>query len=305
MLTIRVLGAAAGGGFPQWNSNSAACRRAREGDPAARPATQASVTFSRDERHWFLVNAAPDLRQQIEANVCLQPRDGLRSSPIAGVILTNADVDAIAGLLHLREGTPFAIYALPAALEMLDMNPIFEVLDRNIVARRPLAEGEWQPLTSADGGASGIEVRAFKVPGKVPLYREDAAEAVSGDDYAIGIEVRAGNARFAYVGNCAEISSDVADELRGMPLAFVDGTLFTDDEMIRQGAGSKTGRRMGHVSMTGEGGSLERLKPLGIGRPIFIHMNNTNPVLLQDSDERRLVESQGFEVAYDGMEIRL
>src|SRR6185503_19511764 len=161
MLCVRVLGAAAGGGFPQWNANSEACRRARSGDPAARAATQASIAVSADERRWFVVNASPDLRQQIEANRCLQPMDGLRSSPIAGVVLTNGDVDAIAGLLHLREGTPLALYAHPAVLKVLDDNPVFEVLDRSVVARRELSLGTWQTLRAADGEESGIEVKPF------------------------------------------------------------------------------------------------------------------------------------------------
>src|SRR3712207_1823942 len=125
MLKIRVLGAAAGGGFPQWNANSAACRRSRAGDALAPAATQASIAFSGDGERWFLINASPDLRQQIEAAPCLHPRQGLRSSPISGVLLTNGDVDAIAGLLHLREGTPFSIYAPPNVLTVLGTNPVF------------------------------------------------------------------------------------------------------------------------------------------------------------------------------------
>jgi pyrroloquinoline quinone biosynthesis protein B len=308
MLSVRVLGAAAGGGFPQWNANSEACRRARSGDPAAQRATQASIAVAADERHWFLINASPDLRQQIEANACLRPSDGIRSSPIAGVVLTNGDVDAIAGLLHLREGTPFSLYAHPTVLKVLDANSIFEVLNRRVVPRRPLALDAWQPLRRGDGADSGLEARPFEVPGKVPLYQEsdrDEEEGFEEPGTTLGLEIRAGNERFAYVANCAEITDAVAERLSGTPLVFIDGTLFSDDEMIRQGVGKKTGRRMGHVSVSGPDGSLERLKPLGIGRSIFLHINNTNPLLLKDSPERRLIEAEGFEVAYDGMEIRL
>jgi len=308
MLRVRVLGAAAGGGFPQWNANSEACRRARAGDPLARIATQASVAVTIDERRWFIVNASPDLRQQIESNRCLQPSEDLRSTPIKGVVLTNSDVDAIAGLLHLREGTPLALYADAAVLKVLDDNPVFEVVDRAVVKRRALARGEWQPLCSPDGDESGIEIFPFAVPGKVPLYKERAAaeaEMSSSDGFTLGLEMRGGGGHFAYVANCASISDDVAERLRGIPLAFVDGTLFSDDEMIRQGVGKKSGRRMGHISMSGPQGAIERLKPLGIGRKIFIHINNTNPALLADSPERRHVEAEGFEVAYDGMEVRL
>lgn len=307
MLAIRVLGAAAGGGFPQWNANSEACRRARAGDPAVPPATQASIAVSADRRHWFVLNASPDLRQQIEAAPCLHPADGLRGSPIGGVLLTNGDVDAIAGLLHLREGTPFALYGPAAVLKILDDNAVFDVVDRSLVPRRPLAMQAWQMLCLADGRASGIEVRPFPVPGKVPLYMEDGVEepVAAADGHTLGLELRSGGARFFYVANCAAVSATVAAEIAGAPLVFFDGTLYQDDEMIRQGVGRKTGRRMGHVSLAGADGSLARLAPLGIGRLVYIHLNNTNPILLRDSPERRAVEAAGFEVAYDGMEIEL
>jgi pyrroloquinoline quinone biosynthesis protein B len=308
MLTVRVLGAAAGGGFPQWNANSAANRRARSGDPAAGKATQASIAISADGRRWAIVNASPDLRQQIEANLPLHPLDGLRSSPIAAVLLTNGDVDAIAGLLHLREGTPFAFYAEPRVLDILMANPIFAVLDEALVPRRPLVPDEWQPVADAGGQNLGFEVRPFAVPGKIPLYLEgekDAAEILSAESGTLGLEFRSGDARFFYVANCAALPRTLANRLSGAPLVFFDGTLFTDDEMIAQGVGKKTGRRMGHMSLDGPGGSMAALAPLGISRVVFTHINNTNPILLSDSPERRRVEAAGFEVAHDGMEIRL
>jgi pyrroloquinoline quinone biosynthesis protein B len=308
MLAIRVLGAAAGGGFPQWNANSGACRRARSGDPAAPPRTQASLAVSADGRNWFVINASPDLRQQIEASPCLQPAEGLRSSPIAGVVLTNGDVDAIAGLLHLREGTPFALYAHRLVLNVLAANPVFDVVDRALVPRRALESDTWQTLCGADGGESGLEVRTFAVPGKVPLYMEPAdVETVTTreDGITTGLEIRAGDARMFYLANCAAVTGELARRIEGAPFVFFDGTLFTDDEMIRQGVGTKTGRRMGHMSLAGPEGSMAALAPLGIGRLVFIHINNTNPILLADSPERRAVEEAGFEVAYDGMEVTL
>ena len=156
MLRVLVLGAAAGGGFPQWNSNSEACRRARAGDPAARPATQASIAVSADGARWFLVNASPDLREQINRQPQLHPSEGLRSSPIAGVILTNGDVDAVAGLLNLRERTPFTVYAHPRILDVLDRNPIFNVLAPGVVERRAFALGE--PLTLSEAGGAALHV---------------------------------------------------------------------------------------------------------------------------------------------------
>lgn len=308
-MRVRVLGAAAGGGFPQWNANSVACRRARDGDPAARPATQASIAFSCDDRRWVVVNAAPDLRQQIEASPCLHPQAGLRSSPVAAVLLTNADVDAVAGLLHLREGTPFAIYAHPQVLGVLDRNPIFEVVDRDMVPRRELIEECEVEPADRNGAPLGFTLRPFLAPGKLPLYLEAQAtgpldtEALAGD--TLGLEIVGGGRRMVYLANCARLSQVLVRRLAGADLLFMDGTLWSDDEMIRQGVGSKTGRRMGHVSMTGAAGPIELLRDVPLGRRVFIHVNNTNPALLADSPERAELERAGWEVAHDGMELML
>jgi pyrroloquinoline quinone biosynthesis protein B len=277
------------------------------GDVAAPSATQASIAISADGERWFIVNASPDLREQIAASPILHPKNGLRSSPIAGVVLTNADVDAIAGLLHLREGTAFAVYAPQNVLAILKENRVFEVVDETLVPRRELRAEAWQSLATAAGEDSGIEVRTFSVPGKVPLYLEDGqnSAALESEEATIALKIRSGESSFVYAANCADITESMAGHFEGAPLVFFDGTLYSDDEMIRQGAGKKTGRRMGHMSLSGEDGSLARLAPLDIGRCIFIHVNNTNPILLRDSPERREVEGAGFEVAYDGMEISL
>jgi pyrroloquinoline quinone biosynthesis protein B len=306
---VRVLGAAAGGGFPQWNANSEACRRARAGDPAARPATQASIAVSADGRRWVLVNASPDLRQQIEANPPLWPRDGLRSSPVAAVLLTNSDVDAVAGLLSLREGTLFGLYAHARVLAVLDRNPIFEVLDRAVVPRRALEPDLAVELADAAGESLGLAVMPFLAPGKLPLYLEAEAggpldtEALEGD--TLGLEVEAGRARIVYLANCARLTEPLLERVAGADLLFLDGTLWRDDEMLAQGVGRKTGRRMGHVSMSGPDGAIERLRGVPVGRRVFIHVNNTNPALLADSPERAELERAGWEVAHDGMELRL
>ena len=315
ILHIRVLGAAAGGGFPQWNDHSLAARRARSGDPNARAATQASIAVSACGERWLLINASPDLRAQIEANPCLHPRKTLRSTPIAAVMLTNGDVDAVAGLLNLREGTPFALYAHQKVLGVLDGNPIFDVVNRDRVPRRAVTLDRWVMLCDADDDPLGIEMRAFAVAGKVPLYLEgDADEACILDAHAgetVGLELRAGIAgrcaRTAYVANTAAISDALRERLRGMPLVFMDGTLWRDDEMIVAGAGPKTGQRMAHISMSSVGGlagsgAMDRLEGL-TGQVVFIHVNNTNPALLADSPERAELERRGFLVAHDGMSL--
>jgi len=310
VIRVLVLGAAAGGGFPQWNSNSEACRRARAGDPAARPATQAAIAVSGDDRRWFLINASPDLREQINRQPQLHPSEGLRSSPIAGVVLTNGDVDAVAGLLNLRERTAFVIYGHRRILEVLDRNPIFQVLAPDVVRREALSLGEKIALRGPDGEASGLLLEAFAVPGKVALYMEDAAKGAGfgteeGDTIGLEITDEAESARVLFVANCARVDETVRARCAGASLLLFDGTLWRDEEMISRGEGRKTGQRMGHVSMSGEAGSMAALAGLDIGQRVFIHINNTNPALLADSPERAEIEATGWAVAYDGMEFTL
>lgn len=302
-----VLGAAAGGGFPQWNSATDACRRARAGDPAARPRTQASLAVSADGRAWFLLNASPDLRQQIEANPCLHPQEAPRSSPIAGVVLTGGDVDAIAGLLVLRERHAFTICGAPAVLDVLAANPIFEVLARDLVARRTLALGRPEPLLLPGGQPSGLSVELFAVPGKVPLYLErgDEAPPIVEDGTTVGAAISDGEHRLFFIPGCAAVTARLAERLRGAELVFFDGTLWRDDEMIRQGLGPKSGLRMGHMSQSGPAGTLAAFAPLAVHRKVLIHINNSNAILLDDSPERAVVKEQGWEVAFDGMRIEL
>jgi pyrroloquinoline quinone biosynthesis protein B len=302
-----VLGAAAGGGFPQWNSNAPGCRRARQGDPAARPRTQASLAVSADGKSWFLLNAAPDLRTQIEQTPDLQPKAGLRSSPIAGVVLTGGDVDAIAGLLTLRERQPLTVYATGKVLGVLDANPIFEVLSRDLVRRERLRLEQPRSLDLPSGAASGLVAEAFAVPGKVPLYLEPAGAAppIVESEETVGLAISHGAKRLFFIPGCAAMTDALRRRLRGAELVFFDGTLWDDAEMIRGGIGEKTGRRMGHMSLSGPEGTIAAFADLGVRRKVLIHINNSNPVLLDDSPERSAVEAAGWEVAFDGMEARL
>jgi pyrroloquinoline quinone biosynthesis protein B len=308
MLDAVVLGSAAGGGFPQWNSNAPACRQARQKIGRAIARSQASLAVSANERDWFVLNASPDLRLQIEATPVLHPREGLRSSPISGVVVTGGDVDALAGLLHLRERHHFSVYAPARVLAVMAANPIFGVLAADCVRRVELAPEQRVQLAGASG-ASGLAVIAFAVPAKVPLYLETSGQdpPLSEDGDAVGLEViDTETARsFFFIPGCAAMTDRLRNRLAGSALVFFDGTLWQDDEMIRLGVGSKTGRRMGHMSMRGDDGAIAAFRDLGVGRRIFIHINNSNPVLLEDSRERRLAEAAGWEIAYDGMEVRL
>jgi pyrroloquinoline quinone biosynthesis protein B len=308
MVLAVVLGSAAGGGFPQWNSNAPACQRARQGDASARVRSQVSLAVSANNKDWFVLNASPDLRLQIEATPYLHPREGLRSSPIAGVVLTGGDVDAIAGLLHLRERHRFDVYSPARILEIIAANPIFDVLAPDYVRRVELPLDEGIELAGSSE-ASGLAVVAFAVPGKVPLYLEAAGQdpGLSEEGDAVGLEVieTATGKSFFFIPGCAAMTDPLRTRLAGSALVFFDGTLWCDDEMIRLGVGTKTGQRMGHMSMSGDAGTIAAFRDLAIGRRIFIHINNSNPALLDDSQERRIANAEGWEIAYDGMEVTL
>ncbi len=298
-----MLGSAAGGGFPQWNSNGPGCSRARAGDPAATPRTQTGLAVSLDGGRWYLINASPDLREQIGRSAFLHPRPqgpfGTgRDSPIAGVILTGGDVDVIAGLLTLRERQPFTLYATDRILAVLDDNPIFEVLNRQVVDRRSVALDEGVAL---DGG---MTVALFAVPGKTPLYLEtDDAPAITTDGVTVGAALSDGVSTVLFIPGCAAMTPALAARIRAARAVLFDGTLWRDDEMIVQGVGAKTGRRMGHMSLSGPAGTLAAFADLEGPDKILVHINNTNPVLLADSPERAEAERQGWTVAHDGLEI--
>jgi len=309
-LHILVLGAAAGGGFPQWNCNCENCRRCRAGDPHAPAMTQSSLAISGDGERWFLLNASPDLRQQIIANRQLHPRDGLRDSPISGVVLTNGDVDHIAGLLNLRESQPLRLYATRRILDVLAANAVFNVLNPDFVERSTITLGSAAALNHPEGAASGLEIEVFPVPGKVALWLEDpdaGADFGTQAEDTVGLEVRdvSSGTRFYYIPGCARLSPELRERLQGCPLVFFDGTLWQDNEMVDAGLGRKTGQRMGHMSMFGPDGSIAAFEDLAVDRRIFIHINNSNPALLTNSPARQAIEAAGWEVAHDGMEIVL
>ena len=308
-MQVLVLGAAAGGGFPQWNSNDAIARQARRGDTRAPAQTQSSIAVSGDAKHWVLFNASPDLRQQIDRNRQLHPAAGdpLRSSPIASVVLTNADVDHVAGLLNLRERQPLSLYGHQRVLDVLARNSIFNVLNPEFVERRPLAIEQEMDICDRAGRALGIAVTAFPVPGKVALWLEEAHAPNLGtsEGDTIGLKISDGTTALFYIPGCAAMTPDLAEQLRGAACVLFDGTLWRDDEMIAAGVGSKSGRRMGHMSCSGSDGVIAAFQDLGVARKLFIHINNTNPLLICDSAERQTALSAGWDIAQDGMEIAL
>jgi pyrroloquinoline quinone biosynthesis protein B len=298
-LTAIVLGAAAGGGFPQWNCNCEVCRLAWAGDARVRARTQASLAVSADRKRWTLLNASPDLRAQIQATQILHPGEGKRGSPIEAVVLTGAEIDQTAGLLSLRERSPFTVMATAATLAAVAANPMFGVLAADVVSRRAITPGEKFAL------GDGLRAELFMVPGKLPLYLEgDDLDTAAESAANVGIEITDGTRRLAYVPGAASVTPALRERLSRADVILFDGTLFTDDEMIRTGTGAKPGRRMGHMPIEGPDGSLTALQELS-ARKIFVHINNTNPILVDGSVERRRAEAAGWDVAWDGMEIVL
>src|SRR5271169_5622447 len=263
MLRVVVLGAAAGGGVPQWNCGCAVCQQARSGHSELR-STQASIAVSADGEHWYLINASPDLRQQLIATPQLHPKAGqLRHSPISGVILTNGEIDAVAGLLSMREGWPFTIYAHAKVLSILKSNSIFNVLDEKNVRRQPIEEDETFEPALPDGSPSGIEILPFEVAGKSAWSLEGkahpAGEDGAGDTLGLRISDKATGKFFYFLAACAEVTDDLKSRLAGAPLVFFDGTVWRDDELIQAGLGNKTGQSMGHIAMSGEAGAIAAL----------------------------------------------
>jgi pyrroloquinoline quinone biosynthesis protein B len=308
MLRVVVLGAAAGGGVPQWNCGCPVCRQARSNPELG--STQASIAVSADGDHWFLVNASPDLRQQLTATPQLHPAAGkVRHSPVAGVILTNGEVDAVAGLLSMREGSPFTIYAHPKVLAILKANSIFNVLNEKNVRRQPIEQDRAFEPALPDGLPSGIEILPFAVPGKSAWYLEGKAhpggDIEAGDTLGLRIGDKASGKYFYFLAACAAVPDDLKARLAGAPLVFFDGTVWRDDELIAAGLGNKTGQGMGHIAMSGDSGAIERLAGLDIGRKIFLHINNSNPALLPASPERKIAEGAGWQIPADGTEITL
>lgn len=310
LMRIKVLGSGAGGGFPQWNCNCANCRAVRAGAPGFAPRTQSSLAVSANGADWLLLNASPDLREQISATPELAPgaNDGLRASPIKAVALTNGDVDHVAGLLNMREAQPFSLYAAGRVLDALGANPIFTILQTQLVPRIELRMDEAVSVRGA-GLDLGLAVRAFPVPGKIALYLENANApnfgTSAGDTLGLEIIETASGDSFFYIPGCAKLDAPLAERLRGAKLVFFDGTLFHENEMIEQGLLGKTGSRMGHINVSGADGSIAAFEPLNVARKIYVHINNSNPLLNEFSDEYATAQAAGWEIGEDGMEVNL
>jgi len=307
-MRIRILGSAAGGGFPQWNCACTNCRGLREGSINVIPRTQESVCLSPDDEDWFLINASPDIRAQIERFGPLHPK-GSRATPIQAIFLTNGDLDHSLGLLSLRENHRLVIYATESVRRgFTEGNVLYRTLQRfaGQVTWRILKPGVEETVLRADGGPSGLTVIAMPVPGKPPVHLEGLAAS---DDPELNVGLRfhqCANGRvLAYLSSVGRTTPSVSDVLEGADCVFFDGTFWSSDELSAPGFLQKSAEDLAHWPVGGRQGSLATFSKLTAPRRVFIHINNTNPMLRENSPERKLVEAAGWEVAWDGMEIRL
>jgi pyrroloquinoline quinone biosynthesis protein B len=308
-MQIRILGSAAGGGFPQWNCACANCRAVRAGTFAGKARTQAQVAVSGDGESWFLLGASPDLRSQIEATPELHPRVGLRQSPIEGVVLTNADLDHVLGLLLLRELQPLRVFATASVLQILRKdNSFFGMLNRvpRQVEWSDITPGSLFELTSADGRSSGVSGTMITLGTRYPAYVSptragelQAAEAVT------GLVVESKGKRLAYLPAAGRVDAGLMEMLNDVDVLLFDGTFWSDDELIRVESSGATARGMGHIPVGGPAGSLRLLAGLRAKKKIFIHINNTNPMLNEAGAEYREVRDAGWEIAEDGWQFTL
>jgi len=308
-MRIRVLGSAAGGGFPQWNCNCRNCGSLRAGTFAGKSRTQTQVAISNDDRTWFLLNTSPDLRTQIEATPALQPQIAGRDSPIAGALLTSGDIDQVAGLLSLRELQPFRIYCTSSIRRILqEDNSMFAMLNRvpGQVSWTEIASGGSFPFLTLAGKDSGIGCTVFSLGSRYPAYvSPERAAGLKPEEALLGVVVvSASGGRFAYMPAVPAVDDWLLQRLESADLLLFDGTFWSDDELIRvQGSGS-TARKMGHIPVSGEG-SLRKLAGLRRPRKVFVHVNNTNPMLDESGPEYREVRAAGWEIAEDGWSLDL
>ena len=306
-MRITVLGSAAGGGFPQWNCHCRNCAGVRAGTVRARPRTQSSIAVTgRDAASFVLVNASPDLRAQLEAHAPARPQRGPRDTGIAAIVLVDAQIDHTAGLFLLRESSaPWAIYCTDRVYDDLTHgNPVFPVLSHYCGAERVALEPDGRPFAVA--GAPGVEWRALPVASKPPPFSPNRAHPERGDNVALVLRDEASGRSALYAPGLGEIDETIRRTMHEVDCVLVDGTFWSDDEMVRVGVSGKRARDIGHLPQSGPGGMLEHLAELPKStRKILIHINNTNPILDEDSRERAVLAEHGVEVAWDGMEIEL
>lgn len=309
-MRIEILGSAAGGGFPQWNCNCRNCQAQRAGAFSGKARTQTQIAVSNSSDSWFLLNASPDVRLQIEATPVLHPRHGQRESPITGVLLTSADIDQIAGLLSLRELQPFQLYCSASLRRILqDDNSIFAMLNRvpDQVRWTEISAADTFSLRTIKGAESGLTCSTFSLGCRYPIYVSPSrAPRLSAEEALLGLTFQSDSGgRLAYMPAVPAINESLIERLESSDVVLFDGTFWSDDELIQvQGSGA-TAQEMGHVPVSGPEGTLKKLAGLKRPRKIFIHVNNTNPMLNEAGPEYRAVREAGWEIAEDGWTVEL
>lgn len=306
-MRVRILGSAAGGGFPQWNCACPNCRGVRRDQLRYLPRTQVQVAVTSDDANWFLLSASPDLPRQIESFSALHPGTQSRATPIAAFVLPGADLDQILGIIMLRESQPLRVYATPAIHRIIMDNNIIFAMVRNHIAWEPLLPGQEFELTSIRGTGSGIKCLPFALNGNFPHYVDaQLANSLPSDQAILGLRIESpGGKRFVYMPGAPGIESSWLSHLETADLLLFDGTFWTDDELIRIQGSGRTALQMGHMPLSGPDGSLARLAHLTGPRKVYIHVNNTNPILDENSPQHRAMREAGWEVARDGMEFAL
>ena len=310
-MRVRVLGSAAGGGFPQWNCACPNCSGLRNGTVKACPRTQAQVAVSSDSSHWFLLNASPDLRQQILATPELSATSSSQRSPISTVLLSSADVDCVMGLLHLREFQPLHIFSTLSVRRIItEENSLFRVLMRSNppVQWDPLPLDRIIPLAppSSPGAKDGLFCKAVSLFGSFPDYARDSLKSSFPlEEAVIGLQLVHKERRLFYAPSVPSLGENSQRSVDESDLALLDGTFWKDDELIQAKRSRKTARDMGHTPLWGDRGMLNWPFRLGKTKRVLIHINNTNPILNEESPEHRAVREAGWEIAYDGMEFNL
>lgn len=298
-MRVRILGSAAGGGFPQWNCGCSNCRGVRDGSIAARARTQASVAISADGEHWYLLGASPEIRSQLEGFAALHPR-GPRHTPIEAIFLTNGDLDHTLGLLSLREWSRITLYATDCVRDAFcEGNVLNRALQR--------FEGHSRWVTLVPGQSidlpHGLQVQPIAVAGKPPLYAMQPA--ASSAAWTVGLKFSQGGRSVGFFPAVASIDASLRTALSGLDLLLFDGTLWSDTELIDLGLAKVTGQQMAHISVGGNAGSLQQLRDIDVARRVYIHINNTNPMLREDSNEAASVRAAGWSIGEDGQEFEI
>ncbi len=312
-MRIQILGSAAGGGFPQWNCGCENCvavrknasKNARENKFSGKARTQAQLALSADGSTWFLAGASPDLAFQIESSPQLHPR-ALRDSPVAGVVLGSCDLDHVVGLLLLRELQPLRVYAAPSILRILrEENSMFGMLNRvePQVVWTPMNSGAPFPLLSVDGKDSGLQCEVHYLSGRYPKYVKTETKVLARDEATAALFfVSSSGKRVAYVPAVGSLSDALLEKIQHADLLLFDGTFWSDDELRRVQGSGETAHQMGHIPVEE---SLRTLNNIIVGRKMFVHLNNTNPILNEASPEHRAVRQAGWEVAEDNWQLEL